>query len=260
MNGVVQTHEWLEEDFGHPYKICERLLPSFEKGTNVKELYHYLSWFGMYKPSRGSMEALRWLKEENIWERVARLHQKYQRRWGGPDIEIFIFPKDGPGLFRNNHGETKSGVSFPDKLFLFVSPIEDQKELEALFIHEFHHICRIRAQKKNIKAYTLLDSIVLEGTAEFSAEQICGKKYRAPWCNLYSSEEIEEYWYSFIRKNLTIKKNNHLHDAILFGRKHFPKLIGYGAGYHLVRRYYDEHTYSEKSSLSLPPENFLENL
>lgn len=205
------------------------------------------------------MEGLRWLKEENIWKEVGHLHQKYQRRWHGPDIEIFIFPKDGSGYFRNNDRENKSGVSFPDKMFLFVSHLEDKKELEALFIHEYHHICRIRAQKKNIKAYTLLDSIVLEGTAEFSVEQICGKKYRAQWCDFYSAQELEEYWHSFIQKNLTITKNNRLHDAILFGRNRFPKLIGYGAGYYLVSKYYHNHSYSEKSSLSLPPKTFLEN-
>lgn len=256
----MQTDQWLEDDFSQPYKICERLLPSFEKGTSAKELYRYLSGFGMYKPSRSSMEALQWLKEEDIWKGVQHLYQKYQRRWRGPDIEIFIFPKDNSSFFRKNYGENKSGVSFPDKMFLFVSPLEEQKELEALFIHEFHHICRIRVQQKNVRNYTLLDSIVLEGTAEFTAEQICGKKYRAEWCNLYSAEVIEEYWHSFIRKNLTINKNHRLHDAILFGRNRFPKLIGYAAGYHLVSKYYHDHSYSEKSSLSLRPETFLQKL
>ena len=254
----MQTNEWLEQDFDAPYKICETLLPSFEKGTNVKELYEYLSRFGMYKPCKGSRDGLRWLKTQHIWKRVERLHQKYQERWRGPDVEIFIFPTNGRKLFGNNNGENKSGVSFPDKLFLFLSHLQDSKELEALFVHDYHHICRIRAQKKDIETYTLLDSIILEGTAEYSVEKICGKKYRANWCNFYGTQEIEKYWQSFIRENLVIKKNDRVHDAILFGGNRFPKLIGYGAGYHLVKKYYNDYTYSEKSSLFLPPEIFLE--
>ncbi|MDF1512080.1 DUF2268 domain-containing putative Zn-dependent protease, partial [Robertmurraya sp. DFI.2.37] len=36
------------------------------------------------------------------------------------------------------------------KCFLFLTPLEDLMELEALFVHEYHHVCRMNKQKKEI--------------------------------------------------------------------------------------------------------------
>lgn len=53
------------------------------------------------------------------------------------------------GFWRGD--ENKSGVSFPNQLFLFIGEVENDKELEALFIHEYHHVCRIHHQKKILR-------------------------------------------------------------------------------------------------------------
>ncbi len=66
-------------------------------------------------------------------------------------------------------------------MFLFLTPLEDEKELEALIIHEYHHVCRMNKITKPIQEYTLLDSMVMEGLAEYTVENYCGKNYNAKW-------------------------------------------------------------------------------
>ena len=103
------------------------------------KLYRYLSGFGMYRPSPSSWEGMRWLHKEKIWHKIEHLWQKYKRRWKGPSVKIFIFPKNPPGIFANRGEDLKSGISFPGQIILFLCPVGDEKELEALFVHEYHH-------------------------------------------------------------------------------------------------------------------------
>lgn len=234
------------------------MLPFFSNFSNSRELYRYLAGFGMYRPGQSSWEGLLWLQREKIWNKIEHLWQKYKKRWNGPEARIFIFPMNPPGNFGYSGEELKSGVTFPGKIVLFLGPVRDEKEIEALFIHEYHHVCRMAAQKKNIRQYTLLDSLVLEGTAEYTVEKLAGRKYRAGWCRAYSRELLADCWRSFIKKNLDIMRDNKLHDAILFGKGMFPKFIGYAVGYHLVESFFKTRPYSERLSFSLPPEAFLE--
>ena len=49
--GIIQTDQWLEEDFIDPTRICKKLLPVFH-GQDEEEIYQQVLNFGMYKPSR----------------------------------------------------------------------------------------------------------------------------------------------------------------------------------------------------------------
>jgi uncharacterized protein YjaZ len=253
----VKTDEWLETEFRSPEKICSRFSHSFMDASS-DDIYEYLAGFGMYTPNRRSWAIFERLKEMNIWEQVSSLLEKYKKSWNGPNINIYLFPMNTRNLFGINKSRNKSGVSFKDKMFLFLTPFEDEKELEALFVHEYHHICRMNKQNKSIKDYTLLDSIILEGTAEFSVEQICGQEYRAGWCHLYSSKEIDRFWNTFVKNNLTIKRDNILHDQILFGHNGFPKLLGYATGYELVKRFFQDNDYSPQKSFVIPARRFID--
>ena len=257
--GIVPTYEWLDEDFADLQRISKRLLPYFTKDIDDRSLYRYLAEFGMYRPNRATWDGLVWLKEEKIWDRVGNLLRKYRKRWNGPDIDVFIFPKNSSTFFRSTGDNRKSGLSFPDKMFLSLSPIDDEGELEALFIHEYHHICRMSRQAKSLHEYTLLDSLVLEGCAEYTVSKLLGKKYRAYWCDSYSKEILEDCWYSFIKEHLSIKREHRLHDLILFGGRRYPKLIGYAAGYWLVDKYFQRFPFSEKTSLIVSSESILES-
>ncbi|WP_369010262.1 DUF2268 domain-containing putative Zn-dependent protease [Oceanobacillus alkalisoli] len=54
-------------------------------------------------------------------------------------MPIFIFPSDRSNTEING----KSGLSFHDKLFLFISGETSLTEIKALLTHEYYHVCRL---------------------------------------------------------------------------------------------------------------------
>lgn len=211
----------------------------------------------MYKPSRQNWIMFEKLKEMRIWDEGEKLLKKYQKKWNGPDIDIYIFPIQGISGFHKEESSHKSGVSFKDRMFLFVSPFEDIKELEALFVHEYHHVCRINKQKKALKDYRLLDSMILEGLAEYAVKENCGESYLAKWCNYYTEKEIESFWNKFIKFEINVNKRNDLHDQILYGVDGYPKLVGYATGFYLVNEFMKTKNFSTKTSFLWSPETFV---
>ncbi|GLB58900.1 DUF2268 domain-containing protein [Cytobacillus sp. NCCP-133] len=209
----------------------------------------------MYKPERGSRNTFTKLKEIEAWHLTENIYQKYKGKWEGPEIDVYIFPAAAGGLFSKNTG--KSGVSFKNMLFLFLPADVDEKELEALFVHEYHHSSRINKQRKKLEDYTLLDSIILEGLAEHAVEFHCGKEYRGKWCVLYSREEIKELWEKLLKDHLKVKKKDRIHQRLLYGENPYPKLLGYAAGYEIIKEYKEKKSFSAKLSFTAPSEYFV---
>lgn len=255
--GIIRTDEWLKEDFDRPKKICERLLPYFN-GQQANEIYHQLMNFGMYRPSRSSWNNLNWMMKQKAWHKVEQLFHKYKNKWSGPDIPVFLFPLGQSRGFFIREEKSKAGVSFPDKMFLFLSQNEDPKEIESLLVHEYHHVCRLRALNKKMEEYTLLDSIIIEGLAEYAVLKNCGSEYLAIWCRMHSEKEILKLWDKYLLKQLETKKNERSHDELLYGEGRIPNLLGYSVGFKIVENFYKIHNYSTKLSFSLPSANYLE--
>jgi uncharacterized protein YjaZ len=255
---VIQTDKWLNEEFYRPKKICEKLTTYF-KGQDESEVYNQLIQFGMYRPSRSSKNNLDHMKEQKVWDKVQQLLTHYKNKWSGPDIPIFLFPLGQPrGFFMRREGN-KSGVSYPDKMFLFLSPIEDPKELEALFVHEYHHVCRLRKLNKKMEDYTLLDSIIIEGLAEYAVLKNCGQDYLAKWCRIYSEKEISSFWDKYMVSQLSKRKNERTHDELLYGGGRIPNLLGYAVGYKIIENFYKNNNYSTKLSFIFPAAKYVED-
>ncbi|MBY0121031.1 DUF2268 domain-containing protein [Bacillus sp. S/N-304-OC-R1] len=214
----------------------------------------------MYKPNRQTYETFKALKEKKYWEKTEKIFRKYKKAWNGPDIDIYIFPIAARNTLFSRVNVNKSGVAFEGQLFLFITPSIDDKELEALFVHEYHHTCRL--QKKNIKLEdaTLLDSIILEGLAEHAVYECCGEKYTAEWCRYYSEKEIIHFWNTFLKSKLHTKKMSKEHDEILYGRGGYPKMTGYAAGFVIVSMYKEKNKFSLRDSFNLPSESFISSL
>lgn len=255
--GIIRTDEWLKKDFDHPTKICERLLPYF-KGQKANAIYSQLLKFGMYRPSWRTKRNLESMMDDHAWDQVETLFFKYKNKWSGPDIPVFLFPlEQRGGLFFRQDERNKAGVSFPDKMFLFLSHYQDPKELEALVVHEYHHVCRLRALNKRMEDYTLLDSIIIEGLAEYAVRKNCGREYLANWCTIYTERELAFFWDRFLKEQLDKRKNDRNHDELLYGGGRIPALLGYAAGYNIVRKYYQTESYSAKQSFSTPASKFI---
>jgi uncharacterized protein YjaZ len=258
--GGVETDKWLETDFHRPLEICERMRESFGGDSSIR-IYQYLLDFGMYRPNRRTLEAFTELKERKAWERLEKIILKYKKKWHGPDVPVYLFPKHTGGMFSTrSHDTQKSGVSFEDKVFLFISPLDDEKELEALFVHEYHHVCRLNKQKKVVKDNTLLDAVILEGLAENAVLEMCGERYLAKWCTQYSSKELSQIWNREFKKHLDCKKTSRLHDDLLFGLKKYPPLIGYALGYKIVTLYKEKNKLSINDSFILTPERIMKDV
>jgi uncharacterized protein YjaZ len=255
--GIVQTDVWLEADFENPAKICKRLLPVF-KGLDTTQVYDQLVRFGMYKPNRGTKQIFEKLKKNEVWSKVELLFQQYKEKWNGPDIPIYIFPiGQQSGLFSRRDDKTRGGVSFPDKMFLFLSNHVNLKELEALFVHEYHHVCRLNKQNKKFEDYTLLDSIIIEGLAEYSVMKHCGRQFLAEWCSMYSEAEMKKLWEKYLKNKMEKKKNERGHDELLFGGGRIPSLLGYAVGFKIVEDYFSNNHYTAKLSFFIPANKFL---
>ncbi|WP_210364575.1 DUF2268 domain-containing protein [Bacillus sp. REN3] len=197
---------------------------------------------------------------QRIWEKTQAIYQKYKKAWKGPKIPIFIFPMDHTNIGLMKEGKGKSGVSFKDKLFLFLTPMDDEKKLEALFVHEYHHVCRMNGQKKRVEDYTLLDSIILEGLAEHAVARHCGEAYTGEWSKRFTKKELGGYWKRYFSGNLSMRRENPLHDRLLFGLGGRPKLLGYAMGYEIITQYQQQENFSEKASFQMPSEQFIKDL
>ena len=252
---VVRTDDWLKVDFDNPESLCGRL-PFMKKEQNGS-LYRYLRKFGMYRPNPVCRRVYNNLAEDNYWEKSAECFEKYKKKWEGPDVPIYIFPIDS-GYMRA--GNQKSGVTFLEGIVLFLSPLDDIKELESLIVHEYHHACRMKVQKKNPQQYNLLDSMVLEGLAEYMVEVECGKQYIGKWSESLNQEEWPRWWREHAVKNLKVSREDRIHDKLLFGGGKYPVLLGYILGYQLVKRYAEGKNFSAKASFFLESEKITKYL
>ncbi|MGE6260203.1 DUF2268 domain-containing protein [Heyndrickxia sporothermodurans] len=226
---------------------------------NIRDFYEYLKFFGMYQPSKMSKNTFKSLKEINGWQKINKIYLKYKKLWDGPDIPIYIFPINfyNRNLIRNTNG--KSGVTFKNKMFLFLSFTDDIKEWESLFVHEYNHVVRMNKMEKDVNDYTLLDSLILEGLAEYAVQEFCGEKYVNKWCKTYSEKQLKFYWNNDFKGKLDIKRNHPFHEPLLFGTKFVPVMMGYAIGYRMILEYSKNHDFTTMKGLSMLSEELLEN-
>lgn len=250
--GVISTDEWMKKDFNRPVKMMERLKSTFNDILGADMIYHHLLKHGMYSPNQKTKIIWEDLKENNAWEKTESLFTAYKKLWGGPDVPIYIFPLMSSGIW-NKKVETKSGLAFKDKLFLFYGKGMAEKEMEALLIHEYHHVCRLHHLKKDQKDYTLLDTMIMEGLAERTVEKYLGAKFLAKWTKLYQEDKLRELWIRHLEEKHKIKRTDPLHDALLLGTKGYPYMLGYCSGYYLVKNF----ELSVKKSFIIQSEEFL---
>jgi len=250
---VIQTNKWLLEYYEEPIKLCEKLTGMFDN-IAASHIYHYLIQHGMYqRPTKQGMKQVKQLINHEVWEVVKKEERKLKALWDGPNIPIFIFPSESTSRQMKRDYNGKSGLTFKDKLFLFVSEENTEKEIRALFTHEYNHACRLSKINKQMKDFVLLDTIIMEGLAENAVKERIGKDYLALWTTYYSDKQLEEIWKSIIIPHQEMPAYRRKHHDILYGFKLYPKMAGYCAGYYLVQRYLEQNSsLSSKELLSMP--------
>ncbi|WP_338452813.1 DUF2268 domain-containing protein [Niallia oryzisoli] len=247
---VIRTDQWLLHSFDNPIEICERLIIHFHD-ANTSEVYEYLNLHGMYFPFDDGGKLIRKLQNQQVWEIVQNEEQYLQKAWEGPDVPVYIFPSDpfNPLLKREFNG--KSGLSFKDKLFLFISENNNEKEIRSLFTHEYNHVCRLSKYPKPEDDYVLLDAIILEGLAENAVDEQVGEEFVSAWASYYSIEELENMWKELVYPNRNCLNTDSKYQDILSGSHLYPKMTGYCVGYFLVKKYLEENSLTSKELLTI---------
>ncbi|MFJ7752311.1 DUF2268 domain-containing protein [Peribacillus muralis] len=251
--GIISTDEWLKKDFDRPVQMMEKLKGAFRNTLDGDVIYQHLMKHGMYSPTQRTKLTWESLRDNDAWKKTQALFMAYKKLWGGPDVPIYIFPLMSSGM-RKKTNETKSGLAFEDKLFLFYDKDIDDKEMEAVLIHEYHHVCRLHHLEKEQKEFTLLDTMVMEGLAERTVERYLGAKYLARWTKLYQEDKLQEFWSKHLEGQHSIKRTEPLHDILLRGQKGYPHMLGYCCGFYLVGK---SEKISVKKSFIIQSEEFL---
>ncbi|GAA0325111.1 DUF2268 domain-containing protein [Bacillus carboniphilus] len=257
---VINTYKWF---LNKPYNV-DTVIENVKKHWRNKEesynseneLKQILLDHGLNFREDSGKKIMKRLQEIKVWSLIKKYCLKYRRIWHGPDVPIFILPIDTNNrqLMKDTNG--KSGVAFPAALFLFLSDIPTEKEIEALFVHEYHHVSRFHALKK--KSYmTLLDSIVMEGLAEHAVLEYCGENYITKCNKIYSEEQLKNWWKRWFYPNLSTRREKKLHDSLMYGRKMFPFMVGYSVGFFLISEFRKKENFSTKTFIGEPAETFL---
>ncbi|MGM0846855.1 MAG: DUF2268 domain-containing protein [Bacillota bacterium] len=253
--GIIETSKWLDEYAQEPEKL---LMKKGITENDSAKLYEYLKSFGMYSPSGYTEQLVTSLKERDAWKVISIFYRKYRSLWRGPSVPVYIFPVQvSRGIFSS--GLKKSGVSFRDEIYLFLSEEEDVKEWEALFVHEYHHCKRMNLLKKNPEQYTLLDSIIFEGLAEDAVKEYCGEQYVSGWAKKYSEHLLQKLWNQHIKNELDLRRKDSKHDQLLLGRGRYPTMLGYAIGFYIVEKFREKHGMSSKEMMELDADCFIED-
>ncbi|MBS4218016.1 hypothetical protein KHA96_06725 [Bacillus sp. FJAT-49711] len=254
--GVIETDKWLENYFNQPWEMGRMAKPEVQ---DAEDFYEYLTQFGMYRPSRNAFHILNRLKEEEVWKKINNIYLKYRRKWKGPAVDVYIFPINQQNSLFRRRNNGRSGLAFHNKLFLFISEGLDENELEALFVHEYHHSARLSKLKKNESDYTLLDSILFEGFAELAVLNCCGSEYLAPWTKLYTKEKLRSDINRIYEPNFHLTRKDREHDELLFGRRGVPFMLGYAVGYELAKGYVKRNNVTMFDTFTVPSKKVLFN-
>jgi uncharacterized protein YjaZ len=252
---VIETDKWLLEAYDQPVEICENLRGLFD-GVCASEIYDYLLQYGMYYPLTNGKNRILKLQNNDVWGIVQNEAKLLQNMWEGPNFPIYIFPSDTSNQTLNIEFNGKSGLSFKDKLFLFISEENSEAEIRSLLTHEYNHVCRLNFYPKHEDDYTLFDTIILEGLAENAVRERFGEEYLASWVSMYTDKEMNNMWKTLLSPNRTILKTDSKHHELLYGSSIYPKMAGYSVGYFLVKNYMKLYHFSSKELLSTEPNKF----
>lgn len=216
---IVNTRHLFEEESKRLQLACE-LVKKIFPGAPPEAVEYELIRQGLLQKGRLSLSL-------DVWQLVERQFRKLILDWAGPDIPIYIFPI--------TNGFEKNGIAYREGILLFISENLTVKELQSLFTHEYHHMCRRLIIDEHP---TLMDSLVMEGLAEDAIENLFGKEYLSDWTQYYSLTEVQNYWESNFVPAL-YQKGLHLHKPFLFGDDSLklPPWIGYCTGYRIIKAF-----------------------
>ncbi len=230
---VINTIEWINKA-SNQLEICEKLVPFFDK-MKKREIADYLHSFGMFKHTSNFDEWIEQMKQNQIISYIKKIEKKYMLEWKGPDVSIFVFPIDQTNRKIEREYRGRSGLAFYNKLFLFLSKDVKRGDIHSLFLHEYHHVCRLSSVTKPEEEFTIMDTIIMEGLAENAVREKLGDHAVSDWTKLYEPYQCERFYQRIILPQKDVTRDSLKFSQIMFGTGFYPKMLGYSVGYHIVK-------------------------
>ncbi|GAB2568631.1 DUF2268 domain-containing putative Zn-dependent protease [Gracilibacillus alcaliphilus] len=267
---IHSTNKWLMEWMDQRKKdkqddillqqriICERLVPYFTSGDAAAIQQHLLN-HGMFAPHTETDQIVEWLKQP-FHQKVQKALVKCQQMWSGPDTDVFILPSNEEAKEFKQWYNSNAGLSYPDKLLLFLQKEASNGEILALIIHEYSHICRLNHFSKKESEYTVLDAVILEGIAEWLVRKYLGETYGNKRLTVLSDNEFQRLWQKWISPTQELTRDHPQHNIIMYGRRGTPKNIGYVIGFHLIHRFMEEKTLSTGELIQIANQDILQQV
>lgn len=256
MKGVIRTDEWLLEDYKHPIQLAHRVKDYFPN-AEAEEIFAHLTKFGMTR-SAIPKKRVQQMQAAKLWNITSEDYKELQHQWNGPEVPIFIFPSDETNYRLRKEFNGKAGLTFKDKAFLFLSESNTQMEIKALLTHEYNHVCRLEKFNKPEKQYTLLDTIILEGMAEYAVFKRLGEEHTASYIGKYQDEVLHRFWTKYLSSEKGLRANTNKYYRLLYGSHFYPKMLGYCVGEYLVRTYANKHGLALKELFAVKSEEIAE--
>ncbi|MCI3984589.1 DUF2268 domain-containing protein [Bacillus vallismortis] len=255
---VEQTYSWLSQAVSIN-DLAHYIVPLFSgvEKKDWKGILGHLQHHGMFKNIKEGSDTASKLKEKGFYEHIQKEEQYLKNKWKGPDVPIVTLPVDVRNRTIRLEFGSKSGLAFQDKMFLFLSSELDFASVSALMTHEYHHVCRLDHLTKEEKDVTLLDTIIMEGLAEYAVYERFGRNQTAEWTSWYTEKQLQALYEKKIAPNLDIKRENRLFSQLLFGKGYHPKMLGYAVGFNIVKKYLTANKANTADGLSIPAETFL---
>ncbi|GAA5416051.1 hypothetical protein Pryu01_01083 [Paraliobacillus ryukyuensis] len=237
--------------------LCQPLVSYFEHAS-PQDIQIHLIQHGMFHPDPTDRTVIDRIIDQDYWEQTRKQLQDLERIFGKQDGTIFIFPSDTTNPRLQTEFDGVAGLSYHDKLFLFISDQITTLQLKILLTHEYSHVCRLH--KVSTSNLTLADGLILEGIAELAVKEIVGEAYCAPWVGLYNQVELKSIWEDWLQPNLTLPPTSWMHHALMYGSDSIPKWAGYAYGFQLVQEFQRQNQVSLQNLVTMPTNDFIQFL
>lgn len=256
---LVDSSTWGMKHFieGVPFEEAFSRILLYNPNLSTEEWFKFLLDQGMNPLTKKTKnEWLQWRRKLNK-PHIKNILAELQNEFAGPNVDIILFPlnKKHPVM---NDLNGKNGCSFPSFVLLFWHESVSMKHQHSLLIHEYHHVARIYHQDQNERKIPLIESIIMEGLAEWEVHSRLGESYQAPWTKLYADHILEHWWQKVYKEHLTLRGRIH-HQLLLFGgRDGIPPWLGYQLGYYIVNKYFKRNDHGDAySRLLISPSEFI---
>jgi uncharacterized protein YjaZ len=248
---LFDTSSWVLRHHLDKIPLSKAFQQLFDKDkTKIKEeWFGFLMSQGMMPVSAGTKrDWLEWRKNINLIDLKEHMLD-LRKEFSGPAIDIFLFPLNQRHTNIMEELDGKNGCTFPNYIIAFWKDSLPGNDQKALLLHEYHHACRIKYQRINETSITLLESMIMEGLAEWEVQTRLGKEYSAPWTKRYSREKVETWWKEIYSKNIGLRGRQNHADLLYGSRKGIPPLMGYQLGYEIVSNYFKGDQTSDSRGL-----------